>query len=130
MFVRSWRRQALVSAAAALNLLALTPVWAQQLAAMPIQVPTVDQLAQFPRMTGFRLSPDGKHMLAIESQGDVRTVLVWKSDQLSVKPTAIGATSMRISGAMFLKNDMLAVTMEQPLDVRIGGELRKTFIQK
>ena len=81
-------------------------------------------------MTGFRLSPDGKHMIAIESQGDVRNVLVWKTDNLSAKPHVIGATSMRITSASFLKNDVLAVTLWQPYDARIEGSLTKTFINK
>ena len=96
----------------------------------PIQVPTEEQLAQYPRMTGFRLSPDGKHMIAIESQGDVRNVLVWKTDSLSTKPQVIGSSSMRIQTASFLKNDVLAVTMWQPYDARIEGGLTKTFINK
>ncbi len=103
---------------------------AQTPAPAPIQVPTEEQLAQYPRMTGFRLSPDGKHMIAIESQGDVRNVLVWKTDNLSAKPHVIGATSMRIRSATFLKNDVLAVTLWQPYDARIEGVTTKTFINK
>jgi pimeloyl-ACP methyl ester carboxylesterase len=95
-----------------------------------IQVPSEELLAQFPRMTGFRLSPDGKHMLAIESQGDVRNILVWKTDNLAAKPTVIGASAMRIQTASFLKNDVLAVTLWQPYDARIEGTFTKTFINK
>jgi dienelactone hydrolase len=103
---------------------------APAVAPTPIQVPTEEQLAQYPRMTGFRLSPDGKHMIAIESAGDVRNVLVWKTDSLSTKPQVIGSSSMRIRTASFLKNDLLAVTMWQPYDARIEGSLTKTFISK
>jgi len=103
---------------------------AQAAAPTPIPVPTEEQLAQYPRMTGFRLSPDGKHIIAIESQGDVRNVLVWKTDSLSTKPQVIGSSSMRITSASFLKNDVLAVTMWQPYDARIEGGLTKTFISK
>ena len=102
---------------------------AQSAPATPIQVPSVEQLAQFPRMTGFRLSPDGKHLLAIESSGDQRSILVWKTADLVTKPTVIGSRSMRIDGASFLKNDMLAVTLSQPYDARLDG-LTKTFINK
>jgi dipeptidyl aminopeptidase/acylaminoacyl peptidase len=104
------------------------PVCAQT--AAPIKVPTTEILAQHPRMTGFRLSPDGKHMIAIESQGDVRTVLVWKTEDLSAKPKVIGSNNMRIQTASFLKDDVLAVTLWQPYDGRIEGELTKTFINK
>ena len=41
-----------------------------------VRVPTIAQLAQFPAMTGFQISPDGKHMLAIESAGDVRNIVI------------------------------------------------------
>lgn len=97
---------------------------------LPIQVPTEAQLAEFPRMTGFRLSPDGKHLLAIESQGDTRNILVWQTDNLAAKPTVIGSSAMQIQGANFVKNDMLWVSMMQPYDARIGDTLTKTFINK
>ena len=95
-----------------------------------IQVPTVEQLAQHPRMTGFQLSPDGKHLLAIEGRDDQRHILVWKVDEIDAKPRAISSSSMRIQSASFLKNDLLAVTLWQPYDARIGGVLTKTFINK
>lgn len=97
--------------------------------APPIRVPTVETLAQFPGMTGFRISPDGKHMLALQSQGDTRNILVWKLADLAAKPTVIGSKNMQISSASFLKNDMLQVTMTQPYDWR-GDEITKTFISK
>lgn len=95
----------------------------------PIRVPSVETLAQFPGMTGFRISPDGKHMIAVQSQGDNRSILVWKLADLAAKPTVIGAKNMQISSASFLKNDMLQVTMTQPYDWR-GDEITKTFISK
>jgi len=104
------------------------PVFAQDTS--PIKVPTVQELAQYARMTGFRLSPDGKHMLAVESQGDTRTVLVWQTDNLASKPRVIGSNNMRILSASFLKNDMLSVNMWQPYDSRIDVEVTKTFITK
>ncbi len=94
-----------------------------------IRVPTMAQLAQFPAMAGFRISPDGKHMLAIESAGDTRNIVVWKLADLSVKPIVIGAKNMQIGGASFLKNDMLSVNLIQPYDLR-GDQFVKTFINK
>ena len=117
----------------ALAALAGASLWAGAQAApseeAPIKVPTIETLAQFPSMTGFQLSPDGKHMLAIESQGDNRTILVWDAAKLSAKPTVIGSKSMQISGASFLKNDMLQVRMSQPYDLRTDRVV-KTFISK
>ncbi len=103
-----------------------------QTAAAPsaaIRVPTIAQLAQFPAMTGFQISPDGKHMLAIESAGDVRNIVVWKLADLSARPTVIGAKNMQIRSASFLKNDMLQVSFMQPYDLR-GDDFVKTFINK
>jgi dipeptidyl aminopeptidase/acylaminoacyl peptidase len=94
-----------------------------------IKAPSESVLAQFPRMTGFRLSPDGKHLLAIESQGDSRNVLVWRTEAMSAKPNVIGSTGMQVSSARFIKNDVLAVDLVQPYDARMG-EVTKTFISK
>lgn len=102
---------------------------AQAAEAPPVRVPTVETLAQFPGMTGFRISPDGKHMVAIQSQGDTRNILVWKLNDLSAKPTIIGAKNMQISSVSFLKNDMLQVTLTQPYDLR-ADEVIKTFVSK
>jgi dipeptidyl aminopeptidase/acylaminoacyl peptidase len=98
-------------------------------AAAPIRVPTVETLAQFPGMTGFQISPDGKHMIALQSQGDNRSILVWKLADLAGKPTVIGAKNMQIASVSFLKNDMLQVNMTQPYDLR-GDEFIKVFINK
>lgn len=95
----------------------------------PIRVPSMATLAQFPGMTGFRISPDGKHMIAIASEGDNRSILVWKTADMAAKPTVIGAKNMQISSASFLKNDLLQVTMFQPYDLRLE-ETTKTFITK
>jgi pimeloyl-ACP methyl ester carboxylesterase len=97
--------------------------------AAPIRVPTVETLAQFPGMTGFQIAPDGKHMIALQSQGDNRSILVWKLADLAAKPTVIGAKNMQISSVSFLKNDMLQVNMTQPYDLR-GDEFIKVFINK
>lgn len=110
--------------------LSWTSAFGQAREPAPIQVPSEEQLAQYPKMTDFRLSPDGKHMIAIESRDDSRSVLVWNTDKLSEKPQVIGASSMRIRSASFLKNDVLAVTLWQPYDGRIEGTLTKSFITK
>ena len=98
--------------------------------APPIKVPSVETLAQFPAMSGVQFSPDGKHMLALESKGDDRHILVWDTSKLSAPPVVIGSNpKSQISRASFLKNDMLQVTMFQPYDARYDGVV-KTFISK
>lgn len=129
IFLRLKQRLVLALLAGASVVSAQTSPPQGQQAVSKVAVPTEELLAQFPSLTGFRLSPDARHLLAIESRGDQRTVLVWKTDDLAAKPNVIGSRNMRIEGASFLKNDRLAVTLSQPYDARLG-ELTKTFIRK
>lgn len=94
-----------------------------------IKVAPTEVLAQFPTLTAFQVSPDGKHMVALASQGDNRNILVWKMAALSAKPVAIGAKNMQIRSVSFLKNDMLQVVMSQPYDLRTD-QVTKTIISK
>jgi dipeptidyl aminopeptidase/acylaminoacyl peptidase len=92
-------------------------------------VPTIEQLAAFPKMSQFEVSPDGKHLIAIEGRGEEQVILVWKTDALSAKPTVIGSTQMKIQSVDFLKNDVLGVSLWQPYDARFDG-VTKTFVGK
>jgi dipeptidyl aminopeptidase/acylaminoacyl peptidase len=107
----------------ALSVLAMTTI------AKPT-VPTVAQLAAFPKMSGFSLSPDGKHLAALESRGEDRVVLVWRTDALNVAPTVIGTSKMKFRAVSFIKNDLLAVSLWQPYDMRLSNEVTKTFVNK
>ena len=91
--------------------------------------PSIEKLAAYPKMAGFTLSPDGKHLAALESRGEERVILVWKIEALDKPPTVIGSSKMKISGAQFIKNDLLAVSMWQPYDARTDKVI-KTFINK
>ncbi len=91
--------------------------------------PSIEQLAAFPKMSGFSLSPDGKHLAALESRGEDRVILVWKTDALNKAPTVIGSSKMKINGAQFIKNDLLAVSMWQLYDARTD-KIIKTFVNK
>ena len=42
-------------------------------------------------MSSFTISPDGKHLAALEARGEDRVILVWKTDGLDKPPTAIGS---------------------------------------
>jgi dipeptidyl aminopeptidase/acylaminoacyl peptidase len=91
--------------------------------------PSIEKLAAFPKMSGFSLSPNGEHLAALESRGEDRVILVWKTDALNKAPTVIGSSKMKISGVQFIKNDLLAVSMWQPYDARTD-KIIKTFINK
>ena len=92
-------------------------------------VPTIAQLAAFPRMQSFAISPDGMHLAALEARGEDRVILVWQTNALNAAPTVIGATQMKIQAVQFVKNDTLAVSLWQPYDARFEGVI-KTFIGK
>ncbi|MFT4253114.1 MAG: prolyl oligopeptidase family serine peptidase [Caulobacter sp.] len=103
-------------------------LWAAGGAAMAQpKVPTIEQLAAFPRMASFTVSPDGKHMAAVEARGEEQVVLVWDTADLRKKPSVLGAKNMKIQAVDFLKNDVLAVSMWQPYDLKVDPETRKTF---
>ncbi|MBK6982372.1 MAG: S9 family peptidase [Betaproteobacteria bacterium] len=93
------------------------------------KAPSIEQLAAYPKLSSFSVSPDGKHIAALEGRGEDRVILVWKTDALDKVPTAIGSSRMKISGVQFIKNDLLAVTMFQPYDSRLDT-LAKQFISK
>ncbi len=93
------------------------------------KAPSIEQLAAYPKLSSFTISPDGKHVAALEGRGEERVILVWKSDALDKVPTAIGSNRMKISGVQFIKDDLLAVTMWQPYDSRLDT-LAKQFITK
>src|SRR5260221_8405319 len=80
-------------------------------------------------MSSFALSPDGKHLAALEARGEDRVILVWNTDEMDKPPTALGSSRMKVTRVQFVKNDLLAVTMWQPFDARVD-RLTKTFLTK
>ena len=91
--------------------------------------PSIETLSAFPAMSGFSLSPDGKHMAALQGKGEDRTILVWSTDALQATPTVIGSKQMKIARVNFIKNDTLAVTLWQPFDLHFD-KTTKTFVNK
>src|SRR5688500_6795039 len=92
-------------------------------------VPSVPQLAAYPKMSGFTISPDGKHIAGLEARGEDRVILVWKTDAIDKPPVVIGSKVMKIQAVQFIKNDRLAVTMWQPYESRLDTVL-KQFVTK
>ena len=91
--------------------------------------PAIDKLAAYPKMSSFTISPDGKHLAALEGRGEDRVILVWKTDALDKPPTVLGSQRMKMQSVQFIKNDLLAVSMWQPYDLRLD-EVTKRFISK
>lgn len=92
-------------------------------------VPTVEQLAAYPAVSSFSLSPDGKHLAALQARGEERVILVWETGALDKAPTVIGSAKMKLQGVSFIKDDLLAVSLWQPYDLR-ADRLYKTFTNK
>ena len=112
----------------ALILLSLAACLAVAADSQPVP-PTIDVLAAYPKMSSFSVSPDGKHIAALEGKGEDRVILVWKTDALTAHPTVIGTKKMKFRSVQFIKNDVLAVGLWQPFDLRFD-RTTKTFVGK
>ena len=64
--------------------------------------PPIEKLAAYPKMSSFTLSPDGKHLAALEGRGEDRVILVWKTDALDKPPTVLGSQRMKVQSVQFL----------------------------
>jgi len=92
-------------------------------------VPPIEKLAAYPKMSSFTLSPDGKHLAALEARGEDRVILVWNTDSLDKAPTVLGSSRMKVQTVQFIKNGLLSVTMWQPFDLR-ADKITKQFVTK
>lgn len=108
--------------------LALAALMATPVSAKPTP-PTIAQLAAYPKISSVSLSPDGKHMAALEARGEDRVILVWRTDALGEAPKVIGTSKMKFQSVSFIKNGLLAVTLWQPYDLRFD-RVTKTFVNK
>ncbi|WAC59331.1 alpha/beta hydrolase family protein [Brevundimonas sp. SL130] len=91
-----------------------------------LTIPTIQQLAAFDELSGFAVSPDGKHMAALRGQGEERVALIFDATDLSKAPRVLGSSLMKIQGVSFVKDDVVAISAWQPFDF---GEV-KTFTGK
>lgn len=96
---------------------------------VPAAAPTIEQMAALPAISGFSVSPDGRHIAALGARGDERVIMVWDMQRPDAQPTLIGASQMRISGVTFVKNDVLGVNLWQPYDSAGAGNT-KIFLTK
>jgi pimeloyl-ACP methyl ester carboxylesterase len=92
-------------------------------------VPSIEAMAAYPAMASFSISPDGKHLAALEARGEDRVVLVWDATNLAAPPTTIGTQKMKFQQVVFLKNDTLLVLLWQPIDAHTDKTV-KTFTSK
>jgi dipeptidyl aminopeptidase/acylaminoacyl peptidase len=99
-----------------------------QTTAKPV-APTIAQLAARAKLSNVAVSPDGKHIAAMQARGEETVILVWNADALDKQPVVIGSSQMKIQGFDFIKDDRLAVALWQPYDFR-GESVVKLFISK
>lgn len=92
--------------------------------------PAIEAFAALPVLSGISVSPDGRHMAALQARGDEQVILVWRTDRLDRDPTVIGSNEMRIRGVSFIKDDVLGVSLWQPYDAAFGGRTTLTFVSK
>ncbi len=97
--------------------------------AAPPPPPGIETLAAYPALSSFTVAPDGRHIAALEARGEERVVLVWDASDLARAPTVIGTKQMKFRGVQFIKNDTLAVSLWQPLDLHLD-KVTKTFAYK
>lgn len=105
------------------------PVSAQTSAPAVPTAPSIRDFAASPIMSSFTVSPDGRHIAALQARGEDQVILVWQVQHLDRNPTVIGSSQMKIRSVAFVKNDTLGVTMWQPYDVAAGSNI-KTFLSK
>lgn len=80
----------------------------------------------YPAISRLTLSPDGKHLAAIVSEGEIRRVSVWRTAALNEPPRRIsigGAAArknVRLNGVAWIANDRLLITADQPVIFEAG----------
>ncbi len=76
------------------------------------------------------LSPDGARIAAVTSpDGQTPYISVWRTADPTARPTVLGASHMRIMDVSFIKNDRLAVLVEQTFDYgKTRGHLIKYYL--
>lgn len=93
-------------------------------------LPSAMDFARLPAIDSVDLSPDGKHIAAVTSpDGVTATISVWDTEHLDRPPVVIPpakAKEFRFFNVRFVKNDRLAVTFRQLLDIPGGGKFART----
>jgi acetyl esterase/lipase len=83
----------------------------------------ISALAPDGNIWGARISPDGKHIVALAGiPGQNPVVRVWSTDDMSKPPVQFGSRTMRFTSVTFLKNSKLLVSANQP--VNLGASSR------
>ncbi|PVM85278.1 alpha/beta hydrolase family protein [Caulobacter radicis] len=118
-----------LSAAAAVLGMCLIAGQAQARATNP-GAPSARELTRLPGLSDVVISPDGKRIAAlISADGDEQVIGVWETEHIDRPPNLLSSKHMVFKGVEFIKNDRLAVVVQQLYTVgSYKGHLGKLFI--
>ncbi len=83
----------------------------------PAKPLSIDDIAQYPAITGVTISPDGKHiagLVAVKGQ-QWPVISIWDTSDLSKTPVWIPSATQRIIEVDFLSSQKIAFYTEQPI---------------
>jgi dipeptidyl aminopeptidase/acylaminoacyl peptidase len=92
--------------------------------------PSAKDFSRYAALSDVVISPDGQHIAGlISSDGEERLLAVWETAHPDRQPFIIGSRHMRLLSVGFVKNDRLAVLVQQTLTVgTYKGHLGKLYI--
>lgn len=107
----------------------MAPIQVQARAANPA-APSARDFARYPELADVVISPDGKHIAAlISGNGDEQVIGVWDTNAIDRPPALLSATRMQFKSVRFIKNDRLAVIVQQTYtNGATKGHLAKLYI--
>jgi dipeptidyl aminopeptidase/acylaminoacyl peptidase len=87
-----------------------------------------EAMTSYPALSSMRLSPDGKHLAAIVSEGENRVISVWRTEALNETPRriALGGAALRKNVRFvqvdWIARDRLFIVADQPFTFSSGPE--------
>jgi len=92
--------------------------------------PSAKDFTRYAALSNVAISPDGQHIAGlISTDGEERLLGVWETAHPDRPPFIIGSRHMRLMSVRFVKNDRMAVVVQQVLTVgSYKGHLNKLYI--
>lgn len=120
----------LLAAIAAAACLGLAPTAILGASAAQAAPPSAKDFSRYAALSDVVVSPDGRHIAGlISSDGEERLLAVWETAHPDRQPFVITSQHMRLMSVQFVKNDRLAVVVQQTLTIGSWkGHLQKIYI--
>lgn len=92
--------------------------------------PSAKDFTRYAALSDVAISPDGQHIAGlISTDGEERLLGVWETAHPDRAPFVIASQHMRLMSVRFVKNDRLAVVVQQTLTIGSSkGHLEKLYI--